>query len=100
MKGMEDFYYAALYDVLRTPTISGHTMSTINKLKAKLRGLSCKQMCGVLLDTDKNETVMSESITIYHYARSRKRLKKRTVTQILDETGDLINDKKVYTFYL
>ena len=99
-KGMENFYYAVLYDILRTPNTPRDTLRKINQIKAKLRRISCKQMKTILLDNDAIETALPEDITIYHYARAKKRLAKRTVPQIHDSNGILQTDKNdiMYTF--
>ena len=103
-KDLENFYYAALYDAIRTPPTTENIATTIRRLTAKIRRLSDQQMRGVLIDTAENDAVLNEDITTYHYARSRKRSKARQVSQILDNHGNIQNDKSVimniFTTYL
>ena len=93
-KDLEDFYYAALYDAIHTPPTTENLAITIRRLTAKIRRLSSQHMHGVLMDMEEND-VLNEDITTYHYIQSRKRSKARLVTQILDNHGDIQNDKLV-----
>ena len=88
-KDLEDFYYAALCDAIRTPPTTENLAITIRRLTAKIRRLSSQHLRGVLTDTEEDDVVLNEDITTYHYVRSRKRSKARLVTQILDNHGDI-----------
>jgi hypothetical protein len=72
-KDMEEFYYTAIYHALQSTTTSQNLAIAIQRLKAKILRLQCENMRGILLDTDDTDAVPNESITTYHYIRSRKR---------------------------
>ena len=72
---MEDFYYAAIYQTVRSPPppATENFAITTRRLKAKILRLTSKYMRGVSMDAVKNDTTQGEDITTYHFTSSRKR---------------------------
>jgi len=61
-------------------------------------------MQGVPLDTEETDTVTDEDITTYHHIDQERDKKIRVISQILDDHGDLQNDKEaivnIFTSFL
>jgi len=86
---MEDFYYAAIYQAIRSPPETENIAITIRWLKAKILRLTGQHMRGVLMGTVENNNMLGEDITTHHYICSHKRQKTRIVTHVLDKQGHL-----------
>ena len=101
---MEEFYYAAIHHAIRDTLLTENLATTLRGLKAKIIRLSSKNMRGVLMDTADTDAIPDEDITTYHHIRSRRRAKSRTVSQVLDNNGQLQTDHeeimKIFTTYL
>jgi len=91
-KDMEEFYYTAIYHAPQSTPTSENLAIAIRRLKAKILRLQCKNMRGILLDTDDTDAVPNKDITTYNYTRSRKRSKARTVINIIDHQGQFQTD--------
>jgi hypothetical protein len=81
---MEDFYYHAIYDVLRDRSNEETTIIAMRRLKAKIVNLHAVNKKRLLLDAGEQDITMGMEPTIYHLIKRWKRQTSRMVTRILD----------------
>jgi hypothetical protein len=85
---MENFYYSAIYDVLREPTMNDAKTITLKRLKAKIIRLNSAHKQALQVDVGERDRLRVES-PLHHLLQGTKRLKKRTILHAYDKNGDL-----------
>jgi hypothetical protein len=86
---MEDFYYSAIYDVLRGPGIHVDKMLKPKRLKVKIVGLNNSYRQRVMVDTSEQDKLAGENPSLYNLTQSRKRQGNRLISQIVDDNKEL-----------
>jgi len=82
---MENFYYAAIYDILQEPVSYTHKIATLKKLRAKIIRLNGTFHQKTMLDTEEYDKTLGETPSLHHIIKSRKRQTSRTIKRISDE---------------
>jgi hypothetical protein len=85
---MENFYYSAIYDVLREPTTNDAKTITLKRLKAKVIRLNSAHQQALQVDVGGRDRLRREP-SLHHFLQGRKRIKQRTILHAYDKTGDL-----------
>jgi hypothetical protein len=85
---MEDFYYSAIYDVLREQGPHADNLFKLKRLKAKVVRLSRPYRQRLLVDTPEQDQVAGEHPSLHHLLRSRKRQETRLIRQIVDDNDE------------
>jgi hypothetical protein len=85
---MEDFYYSAIYDVLREPGPHADKMLKLKRLKAKIVRLSSPYRQRLMVDTAEQDQNAGEHPSLHHLLQSRKRQETRLIRQIVDDNDE------------
>jgi hypothetical protein len=86
---MENFYYSAIYDVLREPTKNDAKTITLKRLKAKIIRLNSAHQQDLQVDVGERDRLRGEEPSLHHLLQGRKRIKQRTILHAYDKNGDL-----------
>jgi exonuclease III len=71
-RAMENFYYAAIYDLLNTTNEHTSTAITLKHLKAQIIRLHHKELQSIFLDNNDQDKIDGEEPTIYHIIKQKK----------------------------
>jgi len=100
---MENFYYAAIYDVIHEPFKYTQKMSTLKKLKAKIVHLNSTFRQKLMVDTGEQDKMSGEDPSLHHLIKTRKQQASRTIRQICDDQGithtESMDIMKVFTMH-
>jgi hypothetical protein len=86
---MENFYYSAMYDVLREPTTNEAKTITLKRLKAKIIRLNSAHKQALQVDVGKKDKLRGEEPSLHHLLQAQKRIKQCTILHTYDKNGDL-----------
>ena len=86
---MENFYYAAIYDLLRDPGHDASKLTALRGLKAKIVRLNSSHRKRLLVDTSDQDRIAGEVPSLYHLIKTRRRQESRLIKEILDDDGIL-----------
>jgi len=86
---MENFYYAAIYDVLRESNQHATKLLALKKLKAKIIRLNSTHRQRILVDTAEQDRTAGEDPSLYHLIKTQKRQASRLINYIIDDDGNL-----------
>jgi len=100
---LENFYYAAIYDVIQEPIQYTQKMSTLKMLKAKILCLNSTFRQKLKVDTGEQDKMSGEYPSLHHLIKTRKRQARRTIRQICDDEGithaESMDIMKVFTMH-
>jgi len=82
---MENFYYAAIYDIIQESVSYTQKIATLKKLRAKIIRLNGTFHQRTMLDTEEFDKTLGETPSLHHIIKSRKRQTSRTIRRISDE---------------
>ena len=77
---MEDFYYSAIYDVLREPGPHADKVFKLKRLKAKIVRLSNPYRQRLMVDTAEKDQIAGEHPSLHHLLQSETARKTRNPT--------------------
>jgi hypothetical protein len=83
-RNTENFYYAAIYDPLRTDCHAREKMSALQRLKAKLHTFKWRTM---MVDVNDQDAFGLEQPTIFHLLKAQKRRHQRTISRLHRDDG-------------
>jgi hypothetical protein len=85
---LEDFYYPAIYDVLRGPGPHTDKMVHLKRLNAQLVRLSSSHRQRLLVDSAGHDLIAGEHPSLHHLLRNRKRKENRLIRQVVDDNDE------------
>ena len=86
---MEDFYYAATYDLLRDPGHDASKLTALRGLQAKIIRHNSSHRKRLLVDTSDHDRLAGEDPSLYHLIKARRRHENRLIKEIVDDDGIL-----------
>jgi hypothetical protein len=86
VKGMENFYYAYIYDELQDSQPPEEKKKDLNRLQSKIVKLHSQPLDTIMLDTAEHDKLKGDKATIYHILR-KKRQTDHAILQLQDENG-------------
>ena len=86
-KMMEDHLHECLLDILKADIPEEEKRPVLQKYKAKLVRLNARKRENLLLDTQPQDRMDAEDMSLYHLIKIAKRRTAREITQITDEQG-------------
>jgi len=84
---LEEFYYTAIYDIVREPAQHSDKMVRLKSIKAKIVRLNNTYRHRVMLNTAEHDRIEGESPTLHHLLKRRKRQENRMISKIRDDSG-------------
>lgn len=82
---MENFYYAAIYDILQGTETHTRKLTKLKELKAKIVRLNNHSRQKMMLDTEEYDKTIGETPSLHHILKSRRRQSSRAVQEIRDK---------------
>ena len=85
---MENFYYAAIYDILQDTHPHDTTAIALQQLKARIVRIYSMRQQRVFLDNSEHDRLAGEEPTLYHILKRRRRQESRMITSVHDSNGN------------
>ena len=85
---MENFYYAAIYDILQDTHPHDTTAIALQQLKARIVRIYSMRQQRVFLDNSEHDRLASEETTLYHTLKRWRRQESRMITSVHDTNGN------------
>ena len=82
---MENFYYAAIYDLLRDPGHDASKLIALKGLKEMIIRLNSTHRQRLLVDTSDQDRLLGEDPSLYHLIKAWRRQENRQMNEILDD---------------
>jgi len=86
---VENFYYEAIYDILKNTHSHGTKVATLKRLKARILRLHSMEQRRVFLDNGEHDRLAGEEPTLYHILKRRRRQKSKMIHRVQDNHGNL-----------
>jgi hypothetical protein len=86
---MENFYYAAIYDLLGDPGHDASKLTALRGLKAKIIRLNSSHRKILQVDTSDQDRLAGEDPSLYHLIKPRRRRENQLIKEIVDDDGIL-----------
>jgi hypothetical protein len=86
-RGMENFLYACMYDVINADLPPAEKRLHLNRYKAKLVRLHAQRTEGIMLDQHAYDKLQGEPPSLFHVLKQNRRREARTINSVQDRHG-------------